>query len=58
MQAMHRVVSNTNPIISLLKIGKLHLVKELYDEIYIPGGVLSELDAGKDKAFLQGIISD
>ena len=33
---MRKVVSNTTPIISLLKIGKLLTLKDLYQEIYIP----------------------
>ncbi len=33
---MPKVVSNTTPIIALLKIGKLDLLKDLYQEIYIP----------------------
>ena len=48
---MHRVVSNTTPIISLLKIGKLDLLKELYGRIFIPYAVYQELERGKNKAY-------
>ena len=48
---MLKIVSNTTPIISLLKIEKLHLLKDLYDEIYIPQEVFNEIEAGKNKDF-------
>lgn len=46
---MPKVVSNTTPIISLLKIGRLEILKDLYKEIYIPQEVFSEIEAGKHK---------
>jgi predicted nucleic acid-binding protein len=48
---MHKVVSNTTPILSLLKIGKLELLRELYGVISIPKAVYHEIEAGKGKAF-------
>lgn len=48
---MLKVVSNTTPIISLLKINKLEILKELYSEVYIPQEVFNEIEAGKDKEF-------
>jgi predicted nucleic acid-binding protein len=48
---MLNVVSNTTPILSLLKIGKLDLLKALYGTISIPQAVYRELMAGKDKEF-------
>jgi predicted nucleic acid-binding protein len=48
---MLKIVSNTTPIISLLKIGKLRLLKDLYGEIFIPQGVYNEIEAGKNKEF-------
>lgn len=48
---MLKVVSNTTPIISLLKIGKLKIFKDLYGEILIPQEVFNEIEAGKDKEF-------
>ena len=48
---MPKVVSNTTPIISLLKIDKLHVLKELYGVIYLPLEVFNEIEAGKNKDF-------
>lgn len=48
---MLKVVSNTTPIISLLKIDKLHILKELYGVIYLPLEVFNEIEAGKTKDF-------
>lgn len=39
------VVSNTTPILSLLKIGCLNLLEEIFEEIFISEGVFSELTA-------------
>lgn len=48
---MPKVVSNTTPIISLLKIDKLIVLKNLYGEIFIPHEVFNELEAGKNKEY-------
>ncbi len=48
---MPKVVSNTTPIISLLKIDKLHILKDLYEEIIIPQEVFNEIEAGKNKEY-------
>ncbi len=48
---MPKVVSNTTPIISLLKIGELQILKDLYKEIYIPQEVYNEIEAGKSKEY-------
>ena len=48
---MHKVVSNTTPIISLLKIGKLEILNTLYGEISIPQEVFNEIEAGKTKEY-------
>ncbi len=48
---MHKVVSNTTPIISLLKLNKLHILRDLYNEIFIPTAVYQEIENGKDKEF-------
>lgn len=48
---MLKVVSNTTPIISLLKIGKLKIFKDLYGEIFIPQEVFNEIEAGNHKEF-------
>jgi hypothetical protein len=47
MPDRHRVVVvNTTPIISLVLIGKLDLLQQLYDEVLIPPAVESEVLAG------------
>ena len=53
---MPKVVSNTTPIISLLKIGKLEILKDLYEEIYIPQEVFSEIEAGKNKRYYLNLL--
>lgn len=52
---MHKVVSNTTPIISLLKISHLEILKELYSEIIIPEAVYEEVEAGKGKSYYQDL---
>ena len=37
------VVSDTTPIISLIKVGQLKMLQELFDVVYIPGAVYREL---------------
>ena len=39
------VISDTTPVISLLKIDSLHILREMYGEIVIPEAVYSELIA-------------
>jgi predicted nucleic acid-binding protein len=53
---MPKVVSNTTPILSLLKIGKLEILKELYEEIYIPQEVFNEIEAGKRKEYYLNLL--
>lgn len=48
---MLRVVSNTTPIISLLKIDKLQILNDLYGNIFIPQEVFNEIEAGKNKEY-------
>lgn len=52
---MLKVVSNTTPIISLLKLNQLDLLKQLYKQIYIPTAVFNEIEAGKDKEFYKDL---
>jgi hypothetical protein len=52
---MLKVVSNTTPIISLLKISRLDILKDLYSEVYIPDAVYSEIEAGKNKGYFQDL---
>ncbi|MFO7880011.1 MAG: DUF3368 domain-containing protein [Bacteroidota bacterium] len=52
---MPKVVSNTTPIISLLKLNRLDLLKQLYGQIYIPKAVYQEIEAGKAKTFYKDL---
>ncbi len=52
---MLKVVSNTTPIISLLKLNLLDLLKQLYLQIYIPVAVYNEIEAGKTKEFFKDL---
>ncbi len=52
---MLKVVSNTTPIISLLKINQLEVLQELYKEIYVPNEVFQEVEAGKSKNFYEDL---
>ncbi len=53
---MRKVVSNTTPIISLLKVNKLEILKELYGEVFIPFEVYREIEAGKNKDYYVDLI--
>lgn len=49
---MPKVVSNTTPIISLLKLGRLAILKELYRKIIIPHQeVYNEMEKGRRKEY-------
>lgn len=48
---MPKIVSNTTPIISLLKIGKLIILKKLYTKIIVPQEVYNEIENGKEKEY-------
>ncbi len=52
---MRKVISNTTPILSLLKINKLSVLRDLYGEIYIPFAVYEEIENGKDKSYYQNL---
>ncbi len=52
---MPKIVSNTTPIISLLKINRLELLKKLYNQIYIPSAVYNEIEAGKAKGYYKDL---
>jgi predicted nucleic acid-binding protein len=52
---MLKVVSNTTPIISLLKLNRLDLLQQIYQEIFIPGAVFREIEQGKLKDFYQDL---
>lgn len=45
-----KIIINSSPLIFLSKIGKLYLLKELFDEILIPSSVFNEtVTRGKEK---------
>ena len=52
---MPRIVSNTTPIISLLKLNRLDLLQKLYSQIYIPTAVYKEIEAGKTKGYYKDL---
>ena len=52
---MLKVVSNTTPIISLLKLSRLDILRELYGVINIPYAVYQEIEAGKSKGYYQDL---
>ena len=43
---MPKIVSNTTPILSLLKIDRLDILRYLYKEIIIPKAVFDEIEKG------------
>ena len=52
---MHNIICNTTPILSLLKINKLDLLKELYGKVIIPNAVYQEIENGKEKQYYQDL---
>lgn len=52
---MLKVVTNTTPIISLLKLNKLEILKYLYQNIYIPLAVYNEVEAGKTTEYYKDL---
>lgn len=52
---MRKVISNTSPIILLLKINKLHILKELYGRIIITRAVFQEIEFGKNKLYYHNL---
>ena len=52
---MPKIISNTTPIISLLKLNRLELLQKLYSGIYIPTAVYKEIEAGKSKGYYKDL---
>ncbi len=52
---MPKIVSNTTPIISLLKLNRLELLQKIYKQIYIPTAVYKEIEAGKAKEYYKDL---
>nr|WP_296063477.1 hypothetical protein [uncultured Mediterraneibacter sp.] len=51
------VVSDTTPLISLLKINRLDLLQELFGEVLIPQAVFDELTADEVRECIAGLQS-
>ncbi|MDP2335863.1 MAG: DUF3368 domain-containing protein [Bacteroidota bacterium] len=52
---MLKVISNTTPLLSLLKIDKLDLLRDLYGIVSIPQAVFLEIEAGKEKPYYRDL---
>jgi predicted nucleic acid-binding protein len=52
---MRKVIVNTTPILSLLKINKLHLLNEIYGSVIIPHAVYLEIESGKGMEFYEDL---
>jgi len=52
---MRKVISNTTPLLSLMKIDKLDLLRDLYGVVSIPQAVLFEIEAGKEKPYYKNL---
>ena len=52
---MLKVVSNTTPLISLLKLSKIALLREIYTKITIPYAVYQKIEAGIHKDYYQDL---
>ena len=47
---MSKIISNSSPIVGLSILGKLSLLKELFDEVFIPEAVYQEIVFGNTNA--------
>jgi len=52
---MRKVISNTTPLLSLLKIDKLNLLRDLYGVVLIPKAVFLEIEAGREKPYYKNL---
>ena len=52
---MRKVIVNSTPLIVLCEIGKLNILKELYEEIVIPSLVILDDNAAKKTAKYLGL---
>ncbi len=52
---MRKVISNTTPILSLLKNRQINILEELYDRVIIPLAVYEEIEQGKEKPYYQDL---
>ena len=49
---MPKVVSNTTPILSFIKLNRMDILEKIYKEIIIPEAVYQELEEGKNKYYI------
>ena len=54
---MRKIICNTTPILSLLKLNKIDLLKELYGIVIVPFAVFQEIEEGKEKPYYQDLTS-
>lgn len=52
---MRKIITNTTPILSLLKIDKLDLLKELFGKVTVPNAVYQEIENGRHKPYYQDL---
>ncbi|KXH81973.1 DUF3368 domain-containing protein [Sporosarcina sp. HYO08] len=60
---MRKIITNSTPVIGLSMIGKLSLLNELFDEVYVPEAVYNEIVNGRSnrkygKEELKGLIEE
>ncbi|MFB3887823.1 MAG: DUF3368 domain-containing protein [Thermodesulfobacteriota bacterium] len=48
---MGNVISNTSPLLYLYRIGALEWLPHLFDEVWVPEAVVSELREGKNRRY-------
>jgi predicted nucleic acid-binding protein len=48
---MSKVISNTSPLLYLYRIGAIHWLPKLFDEVWAPDAVINELMAGRSKGY-------
>ena len=44
-----KIISNASPLIFLSKIGRIHLLSELFSEVFVPSGAWAEATHKPDK---------
>ena len=48
---MAEAISNTSPLLYLFRIGALEWLAKLFDEVWVPGAVIAELNLGEVRGF-------
>ncbi len=51
-----RVIVNTSPLIALNRIGRVHLLRDLYKQVVFPRSVMDEFEAGIEKGHTTAMI--